>query len=100
MTEADAPDAPAFWTQVEQRGNRIDRDMHKIRMQMIFLFAFLVIALVLAAIRAQLNADRIELERWQLCQGRVAGINAYNSILPDTAIKFPVPDCGPDPRTD
>lgn len=78
----------------------IDRDMHRLRLQMVFLFAFLTAALVVAAVRGQVNDNRIELERWQLCQDRVAAVTVYNANLPTDAIRFPVAQCGPDPRTD
>lgn len=78
----------------------LEREMHRLKVLMVFLFAFLTAALIVSTVRGQINDNRIELERWQLCQQRVATVAEYNSHLPATATQFPAPVCGPDPRTD
>jgi len=85
---------------VESRVEVVEREVHRLRIQVIFLFAFMVVALIVASVRAQLNADRIELDRWTLCQDRVVAVSSYNADLPPGAKVFPMPQCGPDPRTD
>lgn len=107
MTESERPPTgpdvdpePSFWQYVEQRGERFERDIHRLRLQVLYLFAFLIVALVVASIRAQLNDNRIELDRYLRCQERIVAVNTYNLALPAGIVAFPIPDCGVDPRTD
>jgi hypothetical protein len=90
------PDLP----QRLERRRRVDRQLIQLRRQFIFLFVLLVVSMVLITISIQLNANRIEYARYDLCIQRQAEIEAYNQQNLGRVPPFPVASCGVDPRTD
>lgn len=97
VTESTEPGS-ALWEYLDQRRVAVDREVHRLRVQMIFLFAFLVVALIGATVRGVTEDNRMEAERWDRCQERVTAVNTYNLALPTGVQPFPAPQCGPDPR--
>jgi hypothetical protein len=83
-----------------ERRRRVDRQLIQLRRQFIFLFILLVASMVLITITVQLNANRIEYARYDLCVQRQAEIEAYNQQNRGRVPPFPVASCGVDPRTD
>jgi hypothetical protein len=92
--------SPGLWEYLDLRRTEVDRAMHKLRTQMIFLFAFLVVALIAATVHGVSEDKRMDAERWDRCQERVTAVGTYNLALPAGIQPFPAPQCGPDPRTD
>jgi len=82
------------------RRRRVDRELIRLRRQFAFLFFLLVLSMVVLSISQQLNANRIEYSRYDLCIQRNAEIAAYNAQNIGRVPPFPLPDCGADPRTD
>jgi hypothetical protein len=84
----------------------VDHEIHRLRKQFIFLFAFGVAVSVLLAVGIQYNSaqadDQMRLDRYLSCLNRASEITAYNAkIMPPGVIPaFPVPKCPPDPRLD
>jgi cell division protein FtsB len=83
-----------------ERRRKVDRELKRLRQQFIFLFVLLVASMVLVTISQQLNANRIEYARYDLCIQRQAEIEAYNQQNQGKVPPFPVASCGADPRTD
>jgi hypothetical protein len=90
------PDLPV---RIERR-RRVDRQLIQLRRQFIFLFILLIASMVLITITVQLNANRIEYARYDLCVQRQAEITAYNQQNQGKVPPFPIASCGADPRTD
>lgn len=90
------PDLP---TRIERR-RRVDRQLIQLRKQFIFLFVLLIASMILITITQQMNANRIEYARYDLCIQRQAEITAYNEQNRGRVPPFPVAECGVDPRTD
>jgi len=90
------PDLPV---RIERR-RRVDRQLIQLRRQFIFLFVLLVASMVLITVTVQLNANRIEYARYDLCVQRQTEITAYNQQNQGKVPPFPIASCGADPRTD
>jgi len=91
------PDHPAVRY---ERRRRVDRELIQLRRQFVFLFVLLVISMVLVTVTQQINANRIEYARYDLCVARAAEIAAYNQQNAGIVPPFPIAGCGVDPRTD
>jgi len=83
-----------------ERRRKVDRELKQLRRQFAFLFFLLIISMIILSISQQLNANRIEYARYDLCVERQAEIVAYNQQNEGKVPPFPIADCGPDPRTD
>jgi hypothetical protein len=90
------PDMPV---RIERR-RRVDRQLIQLRRQFVFLFILLIASMVLITITVQLNANRIEYARYDLCVQRQTEITAYNQQNQGKVPPFPIASCGADPRTD
>lgn len=76
----------------------IDGRLHNLRLQMIFLFAFLVAGLVVMSIFFRTQDNQMRLDRYLSCQQRTEDITRYNAGLPEGFPGYPLPICPPDPR--
>jgi hypothetical protein len=83
-----------------ERRRRVDRDLKILKKQIAFLFALIVFAMVVLSIYQQVNMNRIEYARYDLCIQRQQEIIAYNAQNLGKVPPIPLAECGPDPRTD
>lgn len=81
-----------------ERRRRVDRHLRILKAQIAFLFALIVFAMVVLSIYQQVNMNRIEYDRYDLCVQRKAEIDTFNAT--STWKVPPVASCGTDPRTD
>lgn len=83
-----------------ERRRRVDRQLRTLRQQFAFLFFLLIVSMVVLSISQQLNANRIEYDRYDLCIQRQQEIAVYNQQNLGKVPPFPIASCGDDPRTD
>jgi hypothetical protein len=82
------------------RAVQIDRELHRLRMQFLFLFGFLLVCMILVSFYQQAQVNQTEYNRYDMCQERATAIREYNAVLPHDANPLPLPNCGVNPRTD
>jgi hypothetical protein len=105
MSESEAettlsPSDPEHPVRLVERRRQVDRDLRMLKQQIAFLFALIVFAMVVLSIYQQVNMNRIEYDRYDLCLVRQAEIAAYNDQHAGQAPAIPPASCGDDPRTD
>jgi len=83
---------------LRKRTAEVDRKLARLRVQTLFLFALIVVAMLVMAIYFQHQAQQIELDRYIACVQRQGDIDRYNEALPTGVPLYPVPTCPPDPR--
>jgi hypothetical protein len=105
MSESEAettlsPSDPEHPVRLVERRRRVDRDLRMLKQQIAFLFALIVFAMVVLSIYQQVNMNRIEYDRYDLCLIRQGEVVAYNAQNAGKTPTLPVTTCGQDPRTD
>jgi hypothetical protein len=89
---------PLLAPTLRARTAEVDAKLHALRLQMIFLFTFLVAGLVVMSIFFRSQDNQIKLDRYLSCQQRTEDIKRYNASLPEAFPGYPLPTCPPDPR--
>ncbi len=89
---------PLLAPTLRARTAEVDAKLHTLRVQMLFLFAFLTAGLVIMGIFFRTQDNQIRLDRYLSCTQRTEEIKRYNVSLPEGIPGYPLPTCPPDPR--
>lgn len=89
---------PLLAPSLRARTAEVDAKLGRLRMQMLFLFAFLVAGLVVMGIFFRTQDNQMRLDRYLSCANRTEEIQRYNLQLPPGFPPSPLPTCSPDPR--
>jgi hypothetical protein len=89
---------PLLAASMRARTAEVDRKMHTLRVQMLFLFSFLVAGLIVMGIFFRTQDNQIRLDRFLACVQRTEEIKRYNVALPPSLPGYPLPMCPSDPR--
>jgi len=91
---------PLLAPTMRARTAEIDHKLQVLRLQCLFLFAFLVAGLIVMGIFFRSQDNQMRLDRYLACVQRADEIKRYNLGLPDGFPGYPIPTCPPDPRVD
>lgn len=91
---------PLLAPTLRARTAEVDAKLHLLRMQALFLLAFLVAGLIVMGIFFRNQDQQIRLDRYLSCAQRAEEIKRYNLTTPAEFPDFPLPVCPPDPRID
>lgn len=76
------------------------RKLNALRLQMLFMFMFLVAALVVMTVFFRDQDDQIKHERYTWCTTRASELAVWNATLPADVPHYIPSPCPPDPYTD